>query len=94
MVLLMVINSTDDEEEQDWSEGGYEDNLSATYGSVAAAPTIPTADSPSLIPNVSPPAPSAPAPQTGPPVPAAGLPDGWNMEQWQHYGQQWLDSQK
>ena len=93
MVLLMVINSTD-EEEEDWSEGGYEDNLSATYGSVAAAPTIPTADTPSLIPNVSPPAPSAPAPQNGPPVPAAGLPEGWNMEQWQHYGQQWLDSQK
>ena len=26
----------------------------------------------------------------GPPVPAEGLPEGWTMEQWQHYGQQWL----
>ncbi len=25
-----------------------------------------------------------------PPVPAAGLPEGWTMEQWQHYGAQYL----
>jgi hypothetical protein len=28
-----------------------------------------------------------------PPLPESGLPEGWSMEQWQHYGQQWLDSQ-
>ena len=28
-----------------------------------------------------------------PPLPASGLPEGWSMEQWEHYGQQWLDSQ-
>ena len=27
----------------------------------------------------------------GPPLPATGLPEGWTMEQWQHYGQQYLD---
>jgi len=27
----------------------------------------------------------------GPPLPATGLPAGWTMEQWQHYGQQYLD---
>jgi len=27
----------------------------------------------------------------GPPVPPAGLPVGWTMEQWQYYGQQYLD---
>jgi len=27
----------------------------------------------------------------GPPVPAAGIPVGWTMEQWQHYGQQYLE---
>lgn len=27
----------------------------------------------------------------GPPVPQEGLPVGWSMEQWQHYGQQYLD---
>ena len=28
----------------------------------------------------------------GPPLPSTGLPDGWTMEQWNHYGQQWLDA--
>ena len=35
-----------------------------------------------------------PAPQpvvAGPPLPPGGLPAGWSMEQWQHYGQQYLD---
>ena len=30
---------------------------------------------------------------TAAPLPDSGLPDGWTMEQWEHYGQQWLDSQ-
>ena len=30
------------------------------------------------------------APLKGPPLPASGLPEGWSMEQWQHYGEQWL----
>jgi len=25
-----------------------------------------------------------------PPIPAGGLPPGWDLEQWNHYGQQWL----
>ena len=36
---------------------------------------------------------SAKQPQSGPPLPPSGLPEGWTMEQWEHYGQQWLDSQ-
>ena len=32
------------------------------------------------------------APVTGaPPVPAEGLPTGWTMDQWTHYGHQWLE---
>ena len=27
----------------------------------------------------------------GPPVPEGGLPAGWSEEQWQYYGQQYLD---
>jgi hypothetical protein len=42
---------------------------------VAAAPPIPM--------NLSQPA-------GGPPLPATGLPQGWTMEQWVHYGEQWL----
>jgi hypothetical protein len=29
----------------------------------------------------------------GPPLPPTGLPPGWSMEQWQHYGHQWLIQQ-
>ena len=29
-----------------------------------------------------------------PPLPETGLPEGWTMEQWQHYGQQWLNQQQ
>ena len=36
---------------------------------------------------------AAPAPQAGPPLPASGLPQGWTMEQWQHYGEQYLSAQ-
>ena len=28
----------------------------------------------------------------GPALPATGLPDGWTQEQWNYYGQQWLDA--
>tara|TARA_B100000700_G_scaffold331658_1_gene466652 strand:- start:2978 stop:6505 length:3528 start_codon:yes stop_codon:yes gene_type:complete len=27
---------------------------------------------------------------TGPPIPASGLPEGWTMEQWSYYGEQYL----
>ena len=35
------------------------------------------------------PVPQVPA---GPPLPVTGLPAGWTMEQWQYYGQQYLDT--
>ncbi len=34
---------------------------------------------------------NATASNKGPPLPDNGLPDGWSMEQWEHYGQQYLD---
>jgi hypothetical protein len=35
--------------------------------------------------------PVLPVPVTaGPPLPPGGLPDGWTMEQWNHYGEQYL----
>ena len=93
-VLLMILNSEEEDETQDWAEGGYEDNLTATYGAVAAAPNIGSMEK--TVPEIAPPAGPAPAPivQAGPPVPAAGLPEGWTMEQWNHYGQQWLDNNR
>ena len=28
----------------------------------------------------------------GPPIPESGLPEGWTQEQWQYYGQKYLDN--
>ena len=42
------------------------------------------------------PEPVAAAPEAasaGPPIPATGLPQGWTMEQWEHYGQKYLDGE-
>ena len=30
----------------------------------------------------------------GPPLPPGGLPAGWSMDQWEYYGQQYLDRQQ
>ncbi len=45
---------------------------------------------------LAPPMPAMPAPvmHAGPPLPATGLPEGWTMEQWAYYGQQYLDQQQ
>ncbi len=55
-----------------------------------ALPSLPI---PQPMPMPTPVALQEPAPSIGPPLPASGLPEGWTMEQWQHYGQQWLDRQ-
>jgi len=39
-------------------------------------------------------APAAAPVQSGPPLPATGLPEGWTMEQWNHYGAQYLTAQQ
>ena len=97
VVLLSVLQTEEEEDEYaQWGEDGYEDSLAATYGAVAAAPSIPTsmptpaaADAPAPAPEMPAPAPSV---EDGmPPLPDGGLPAGWTMEQWKHYGQQWLE---
>jgi hypothetical protein len=91
--VIMSILRTEEEEDEyaKWGEDGYEDSLSATYGAVASAPTVPMS-MPAPAPAA--PAPAAPAPAAAeamPPLPDGGLPAGWTMEQWKHYGQQWLE---
>ena len=46
------------------------------------------------LPQPQPVAQPMPMPQVpaGPPLPVTGLPAGWTMEQWQYYGQQYLDT--
>ena len=95
VVLLSILRTEEEEDEYaNWGEDGYEDSLSATYGAVAAAPSIPTSmPTPAPAPTAPAPAPAAAAvsEDAGPPLPAGGLPAGWTMEQWKHYGQQWLE---
>ena len=49
----------------------------------ALPPIIPLGRPPQIIPQV----------PLAPPLPPSGLPPGWTMEQWQHYGHQWLSQQ-
>ena len=93
LVLLSILRTEEEEDEYaNWGEDGYEDSLAATYGAVAAAPSIPTSvPAPAKDPSPSPAPAPEPATETGPPLPEGGLPAGWTMEQWNHYGQQWLD---
>ncbi len=110
--VFVILNILRVEEEEDdyggWGEEGYQNSLEATYGAVAAAPTVPVPGAlPSSAPPAAPapaapapapaapaPAPAAPAPAAvaaAPPVPAEGLPEGWTMEQWEIYGQMWME---
>ena len=94
-ITFKIVTTIEKEDDlDDWDDMMYQDSLTATYGAVAAAPTVPMSAPPSTepmaIPDSAPPAaPSA----GGPPLPPEGLPDGWTMEQWTHYGQQYLDGQ-
>ncbi len=95
-ITFKILTTIDKEDElDDWDDMMYQDSLTATYGAVAAAPTVPMSAPPSSEPTAVPDAapPAAPAPATGPPLPPEGLPDGWTMDQWEHYGQQYLDGQ-
>jgi len=93
MVIMMILRTEEEEDEYEkWGEEGYEDSLSATYGAVAAAPTVPAAmPTPAPAPAAPAQAPAPAADEGMPPLPPGGLPAGWTMEQWKHYGQQWLD---
>ena len=98
VVVLLSILQTEEEEDEyaNWGEDGYEDSLAATYGAVAAAPSIPTSMPAPAAADAPAPAPEMPAPapvmeDSMPPLPEGGLPAGWTMEQWKHYGQQWLE---
>ena len=46
VVILLAILRTEEEEDEyaKWGEDGYEDSLTATYGAVAAAPSVPNVD--------------------------------------------------
>ena len=51
------------------------------------SPGLPAGLPPAGLPEGLPPEPVA----SGPPLPPSGLPAGWTMEQWKHYGQEYLE---
>ncbi len=53
---------------------------------VVAIPPLPSGQPPVALPQGLPPEPVA----SGPPLPPGGLPPGWTMEQWKHYGAEYL----
>ena len=70
------------------------------YAAYNPAPTQAVAQDPYAAYNPAPTQPVAPQPvevqpatPQAPPLPATGLPQGWTMEQWQHYGAQYLAAQ-
>ncbi len=69
------------------------------YAAYNPAPAQPAAQDPYAAYNPAPTQPSTqpvavqPAATQVPPIPATGLPQGWTMEQWQHYGAQYLAAQ-
>jgi hypothetical protein len=97
VMVMRIIGGIEDDVINDWADDGYEDSLQATYAGVKAAPTIPGVDAvpagaPPAAASAQPPAPAVEeAPAAAPPVPAEGLPEGWTMDQWQVYGQMWLE---
>ena len=77
----------EDEDENQWDDSG----ISETK----FTPAIPEDAVPQSVPESSAPAEVAQSPEQpseGPPLPESGLPDGWTMEQWNHYGHQWLEN--
>ena len=80
---------------QDEDFGMYEQSSFATAPAQASASMAPV---PTEQPAAAAPQPAAVARpnmdaqpvNTGPPLPASGLPNGWTMEQWNYYGEQWL----
>ena len=86
---LMFMRGGGDAEEAKWNEAAlpvHDTVANSMYGGAQEIFQQPVAPIAAVAP---PPAPvAAPA---GPPLPSTGLPAGWSMEQWVHYGQQYLD---
>ena len=105
-VFVRIIMGTQQIEDEVVSLADYQSSLEGKYREIAPAPDImsaptmaPVQDSfssptPAPVDTIQTPSPTSQAPvPSGPPLPEGGLPDGWTMDQWQHYGQQWLDQQ-
>ena len=91
ITFKIVTTVEKDDDMDDWDDLMYEDSLTATYGAVAAAPTVPMSPPPTPAAPIDEAPPAPPVASGAPPIPAEGLPPGWSNEQWNAYGQQYLD---
>ena len=98
LIGLMIMRGGNSAEEVKWGSELPADDLVANsmYGGTQDLFQQPVAAMPMPMPMPMPqPVVQQPVivqePQTGPALPSSGLPDGWTMEQWQHYGQQYLE---
>ena len=91
ITFKIVTTVEKDDDMDDWDDLMYEDSLTATYGAVASAPTVPMSPPPAPSAPVEEAPPAPPVASGAPPIPAEGLPPGWSNEQWNAYGQQYLD---
>jgi hypothetical protein len=93
LVLFLLFTRGGTSQDEDF--GMYEQSSFATAPAQAPASMAPA---PTEQPAAAAPQPAAVARpnmdaqpvNTGPPLPASGLPNGWTMEQWNYYGEQWL----
>ena len=91
---VMMMRRGGQEEIQVWDQGtlpAHDQTANSMYGGAGdlfQKPLVPIHQPQAAMPM--PPAP--PMASAGPPLPPGGLPAGWTMEQWQYYGQQYLDS--
>jgi hypothetical protein len=77
----------DEDEEEESSEGSENEEQSSSEATIDYSNESSIEEIAGVVPEVT------SSQQSGPPLPASGLPDGWTMEQWQWYGQEWLDKQ-
>ena len=94
-LLFLRSGSSNDDFKQDlqqWNQNTLPINdtvANSMYGGAAPIFQQPLAQ-PAPLPQQ--PVQPAPFPLTGPPLPPGGLPAGWTIEQWQYYGQMYLDN--
>ena len=79
--LLLLRNRSNDEEEVNDETAVLQGPSATVEPVVEQQPTPAVAGPPATV-------------ARGPPLPDTGLPDGWTMDQWEHYGQQWLNQQE
>jgi hypothetical protein len=94
LVGMMLMRGGNSQEEVKWGDELPANDLVANsmYGGTQQMFQQPVAPMPLPMPQPVVQQPVIPqAPVMGPPIPATGIPVGWTMEQWQHYGQQYLE---